>query len=86
MYGSSIKCDVCNNIAFVDYQDNMLLADTIAPKGWIRIHVNQPYNWSWNRETARQSTFEYAADCCSITCVNSILNEARDAIPGEAGE
>lgn len=86
MYGTSMKCDVCNTIAFVDYADNLLLADAIAPSGWIRIHVNQPYAWNWNRDKARKSTFEYAADCCSITCARSILAEASDAIPGEAGE
>lgn len=81
MYGSSIKCDVCMNSEFVDYKDNLLLADSIAPTGWIRIHVNHPKAWNWDDASKQLSTVERAADCCSIDCARSVLNDAYDAIP-----
>ena len=83
MYGSSIKCDICRNTEFVDHVDDLHLADAVAPKGWIRIHVNRPRAWQWdvNSDNNNVSPIERAVDCCSIDCAKSVLNDAYDAIP-----
>lgn len=83
MYGSSIKCDVCMNTQFVDHTDHVLVADAIAPQNWIRIYVNQPRAWQWDLSYKNDacSPIERAADCCSIDCARSVLNDAYDAIP-----
>lgn len=74
MIGNSIKCDVCNHIEPVG---DLALFDRID--GWIRVTVTKPARYNWDR--SRRSTFSYEADCCSISCARSILNEADDAVP-----
>ena len=87
MYGSSLKCDVCGNIDFIDHVDQTVLMDCYAPDGWIRIHVNRPKAWSFDKKKDYhlQSPvgLERYADCCSIDCARSILHEAYDTIPIE---
>ena len=85
MYGRSIKCDICMNVQFINYQDVLVVdeQDAVIPKGWTRIHVNHPRAWQWDIPHGNEtlSPVERAVDCCSIDCAKSVLNDAYDAIP-----
>jgi hypothetical protein len=85
MYGRAIKCDVCMNVEFINYQDVLVVdeQDAVVPKGWLRIHVNRPRAWQWDMPHGNEarSPIERAVDCCAIDCAKSVLNDAYDAIP-----
>ena len=85
MYGRSIKCDICMNVQFINYQDDhsVVIADAVVPLGWIRTHVNHPRAWQLDiiHGNEPKSPVSRAVDCCSIDCARSVLNDAYDAIP-----
>ena len=85
MYGRSIKCDICMNVQFINYQDDhsIVISDSVVPEGWLRTHVNHPRAWQWDITHGNEpkSPVNRAVDCCSIDCARSVLNDAYDAIP-----
>ena len=81
MYGRAFKCDVCNEMTLVEtHPASQGLSADLIPEGWSRIWINHPARYSWDKDK-KLSTMEGSFDCCSLSCVRSVVADADTAIP-----
>lgn len=81
MYGRGMSCDVCQHTEIIPAERDVYLVDS-APVGWIRLVINRPKVYNWDKDRPKSQT-EIALDCCSIYCARSALSDAQGNLPAE---
>jgi len=78
MIRKAIKCDRdgCSAVDFLDSDQYDKYLNEGTADGWIRMFINNPYNYSWDRKKS-QVFAQGWYDICSITCATDVLYSAR---------
>ena len=73
MFSYAMKCDICTTISMVNVSEELVAEDIGAFSGWVRIGVNEPYEWSWKRTDGPRYTETKTIDACSVGCARTFL-------------
>ena len=76
MFSYAMKCDVCTTVvSMVNVSEELVAEDIGAFSGWIRIGVNEPYQWAWKRQEDGPRYMEtQTVDACSVACARTFLS------------